>query len=211
MRESRVIAYGMREFSSEGQRDFGEALRALMLRPTHAFTPGWLSKTSGIPKATIVNWLEGRVARPRSEDVLTKLCEALRLTPDERTDLYRAAGEELPTSPDPDAPFDRVPVGLYRTTLDGHILFANSTLVETLGYPSLRAYLDLHVARDLYARPVERARWLDLILASGTVRRYPVRARRADGAIVTLLDSAAAVRDREGNLLYFEGIWECTQ
>lgn len=203
------MAYALRELPSEGQRDFGEALRTLMLRPTHAFTPGWLSKTSGIPKATIVNWLEGRVARPRSEDVLRKLCDALRLTPDEKTDLYRAAGEELPTSPEPDVPFDRVPVGLYRTTLDGRILFANATLVETLGYASLRAYLDLHVARDLYARPGERARWLELILATGTLRRYPVRARRADGSTVTLLDSAAAVRDGEGNLLYFEGIWEC--
>ena len=38
--------------------DFGDTLRHLMARPTHLFTPGWLSKVSGIPKATIVNWLE---------------------------------------------------------------------------------------------------------------------------------------------------------
>jgi PAS domain-containing protein len=140
---------------SHGTHEFAITLRSLMQRPTYAFTPGWLSKVSGIPKATIVNWLEGRVTRPRVENALPLLCYALRLTPDETTALYRAVGAVEPIVRE-DRFFDRVPAGLYRTTPDGRILYANLTLVETLGYRNLRDYLGLDVTRDLYAKSTQR-------------------------------------------------------
>ena len=43
---------------------FAEVLRAQMRQPP-SYSPGLVSRLSGVPKATIVNWLEGRVARPR--------------------------------------------------------------------------------------------------------------------------------------------------
>jgi hypothetical protein len=44
-----------------------------------AVTPGLLAKLSGIPKATIVNWLEGRVLRPRRWQDVIAVADALRL------------------------------------------------------------------------------------------------------------------------------------
>jgi hypothetical protein len=44
-----------------------------------AVTPGLLAKLSGIPKATIVNWLEGRVLRPRRWQDVVAVADALRL------------------------------------------------------------------------------------------------------------------------------------
>jgi PAS domain S-box-containing protein len=179
-----------------------------MKRPTHVVTPGWLSKTSGISKATLVNWLEGRVARPRRDDALEALCDALRLRPEETRTLYGAAGVEPPRLSDAQTLYDHVPVGLYATTLDGRILNANMTLVTMLGYASRQAYRELHVSRDLYVSAEQRDAWLERILRFGTLLRQPVWAKRSDGSRVLLLDSATVVRNAAGEAVGFEGFWE---
>jgi PAS domain S-box-containing protein len=201
---------GSREisFSDTGPGDFGSALRALMTRPTHVITPGWLSKTSGIPKATIINWLKGRVAKPSTEKSLRILCDALRLQSDETAVLYEAAGIAPPPLSDADTIFDKVPVGLYITTPAGRVVHVNRTLMTMLGYTSRQKYLELDVARDLYVSPDQRRRWLAKIDRSGTVRRYPVWAKRADGSPLLVLDSAMAIRDSVGEAARFEGVWE---
>jgi PAS domain-containing protein len=186
--------------------DFAGALRAAMVRPTYRVTPGLLGKMSGVPKATIVNWLEGRVRRPRTPDVLLAVCDALRLTADEARLLYAAA--EVPFQPPAAAMrFDRIPVGLYATTVDGRVLFANETLVQMLGYPSLDIYRRVPVC-ELYADPAERSRWLERIERAGTLHRDAVCGRRADRSTVELLDSATAIRNDAGDIVYFEGVWE---
>jgi PAS domain S-box-containing protein len=187
--------------------DFGTTLRRLMTRHRYVVTPGWLSKTSGIPKATIVNWLEGRVRRPRNQEALDALSDALRLDRLEAQALFRAAG--LTTPPRHPAPFfDAVPVGLYATTPEGRILHANTTLVHLLGYRSLREYCRLDVARDLYVHAEQRSTWLEKMRVRGTLRKEIVWAKRADGSRLLVLDSANAIRDRAGNVVRYEGVWE---
>ncbi len=56
------------------------------------YTTGQLSKRSGIPKPTIVNWLEGRVRRPRSWKDLVRLAKALRLRQTEASKLLKCVG-----------------------------------------------------------------------------------------------------------------------
>lgn len=61
------------------------------------YTPGQLARLSGLPKATIVNWLEGRVKRPREVDDLLKLATLLHLTELEGGELLQSAGQPSPT------------------------------------------------------------------------------------------------------------------
>jgi tetratricopeptide (TPR) repeat protein len=56
------------------------------------YTPGQLARLSGIPKPTIVNWLEGRVKRPRLLPDLLRLAAILRLTQTELSALLQSAG-----------------------------------------------------------------------------------------------------------------------
>lgn len=56
------------------------------------YTAGQLARLSGIPKATIVNWLEGRVKRPRGSEDLLKLAAILHLEEAEATELLQSAG-----------------------------------------------------------------------------------------------------------------------
>jgi predicted ATPase len=69
-----------------------DVLAEFMRRPEYPYTPGLLSKRSGVPKATIVNWLEGRVAKPRRWQDLAIVGAALRLTQSEAIRLLRSAG-----------------------------------------------------------------------------------------------------------------------
>jgi DNA-binding transcriptional ArsR family regulator/transcriptional regulator with XRE-family HTH domain len=55
------------------------------------YTPGQLSRLSGVPQPTITNWLEGRVKKPRHWDNLIRLAEVLHLTEAEATELLQAA------------------------------------------------------------------------------------------------------------------------
>jgi PAS domain S-box-containing protein len=178
-----------------------------MRRPTHVVTPGWLSKLTGIPKPTIVNWLEGRVARPRSADVLETISDALRLSFAERERLFASVGMHRVLPPTFDLRFDHLPLGLYATTPDGRILHANRTLVEMLGYRSLEEYRSIPV-EDLYVEPSHRMLWLAKIEEKGTLYKETVRVKRRDGSMLILLDSATAVRDESGAIVYFEGAWE---
>ncbi len=57
------------------------------------YTAGQLSKLSAIPKMTILNWLEGRVKKPRVRHDLLKLATVLHLSETEATMLLRAAGQ----------------------------------------------------------------------------------------------------------------------
>ena len=100
--------------------------------------------------------------------------------------------------------FDRVPVGLYRTTPEGRILDANLTLVQMLGYPDRQALLGADVM-DLYVEPEKRARERALLARDGVVHHYVLRLRRYDGSILWVEDHARALRNAEGEILFFEG------
>lgn len=59
-----------------------------------AYSAGQLAHLSGVPKMTIVHWLEGRVTRPRRWQPLVNLLAALRLSEAEADEVLAAAGQE---------------------------------------------------------------------------------------------------------------------
>ena len=56
-----------------------------------AYTPGQLASLTAVPKMTIVNWLNGRVKRPRGWQRIAAIATALRLTEAEADELLAAA------------------------------------------------------------------------------------------------------------------------
>ena len=75
--------------------------------------------------------------------------------------------------------FDHLPVGLYRTTVDGGLLDANPSLVQILGHRS-RDTLEFEYARHLFVNPSHRQSFLDR-LELGVVRGLETDIRRPDG------------------------------
>jgi PAS domain S-box-containing protein len=100
--------------------------------------------------------------------------------------------------------FQDVPVGLYRSTPGGQILDANPALVEMLGYPDLEALREANAA-DTYVNAEDRRRWQTLMESEGVVRGFEAQLRRRDGTILWGRDSARAMQDSKGRVLYYEG------
>ena len=69
---------------------FADLLEQVVARS--AYTPGQLAHLSGLPKSTIVNWLNGRVRKPRDWQPLVKLLTVLRLGETEASTLLEASG-----------------------------------------------------------------------------------------------------------------------
>ena len=103
--------------------------------------------------------------------------------------------------------FDGVPVGLYRTTPAGRFLDVNPALVHMLGYPDRETLMAVN-ANELYVDDEERARWRTRLEQEGIVRDFEVRFRQSDGTVIWARDTARALRDVDGRVLYFEGSME---
>jgi diguanylate cyclase (GGDEF)-like protein/PAS domain S-box-containing protein len=103
--------------------------------------------------------------------------------------------------------FQRVPVGMYRTTPDGRFLDANQAFASLFGFDDASRLATL-TAADLYADPADRLQFRNTVERDGIARSIDYRARRADGSIVWVRDSAMLVRDGVGRPLYYEGIIE---
>ncbi|MCL6551988.1 MAG: EAL domain-containing protein, partial [Firmicutes bacterium] len=100
--------------------------------------------------------------------------------------------------------FERVPVGLYRSTPDGRLLEVNEALVRLLGYPDRTVLLATN-AVQVYANPEDRVRWQQLVDREGILRDFEVQWRRYDGTVIWVRESARMVRDAAGRPAYYEG------
>ena len=101
--------------------------------------------------------------------------------------------------------FQRVPVGMYRTTLDGQFLEANGAFAAMFGITDPAQFADLDAA-SLYVDPNDRSKFRDEVERDGVAHAIDFRARAPGGRIFWLRDSALLVRDQMGEPLYYEGI-----
>jgi PAS domain S-box-containing protein len=100
--------------------------------------------------------------------------------------------------------FDGVPVGLYRSTPEGKILDVNLAMVKMSGYPSRESYI-ADLAEKRYANPEDRQRWKTQMEREGIVNDFEYQYRRYDGTAIWVSNSARAVRDEQGKVMYYEG------
>jgi len=100
--------------------------------------------------------------------------------------------------------YDGVPVGLYRSTPAGQLLDANAAMVQLLGYSDHDELLTVNAA-DLYLDPEARTQWMAVMEAKGFVPHYEVQCRRRDGSTLWVNNTARAVTNDLGEVLYFEG------
>lgn len=97
--------------------------------------------------------------------------------------------------------------GIYVTTPEGALLNANPALARMMGYDSpteLMARIG-DIANTIYVNPATRWHYRQIMERDGYVREFEYQARRRDGDILWLSDSAAAIRDQDGHILRYEG------
>jgi PAS domain S-box-containing protein len=103
---------------------------------------------------------------------------------------------------------ENINVGIYRTTpgKDGVFLEANLAMIKMFGYTK-DEFLKLKMC-DLYNNPEERTIFNDKIIKNGFQRNREFVSKRKDGTTFIGSDSGVAVKDKDGTVIYFDGILE---
>ncbi len=101
----------------------------------------------------------------------------------------------------------QIPVGVYRTTLDGRILYANPALAAILGYKSVEDLMKTS-AVAAFADPEDRGRLIALWKAKGGTVSSELRFRTRQGRLLQVRDTGTVITARQGGIEYISGIIE---
>jgi diguanylate cyclase (GGDEF)-like protein/PAS domain S-box-containing protein len=85
---------------------------------------------------------------------------------------------------------------------------ANTALARIYGYESPDDLMRglTNIRHQLYVDPVRRAEFIKLMREGDSISEFEAQVYRKDGSIVWISESARAVRDAAGKLLYYEGM-----
>jgi PAS domain S-box-containing protein len=103
--------------------------------------------------------------------------------------------------------YDSVPVGLFRTKLDGQIVSVNQALVDMLHYPDRESLIATN-ANELYVDPNERSVNMEEIKECGILRRREHKLFRYDNKEITVEISIFAIRNASGEVDVLDGYLE---
>ena len=100
--------------------------------------------------------------------------------------------------------------GVFRSTADGRYIDVNPGLVRIYGYAAPHELIAQcrDAARSRYVDPARHAAFVQALRTQGMVVGFESLVYRQDGTRIWVSESARAVYDRQGALLYYEGTVE---
>ncbi len=105
--------------------------------------------------------------------------------------------------------FENAVEGIFQTTPEGGIMSVNSKMARLFGYDSPQDMMSrVHNVKELYANPEDRIAFRREIDRTGILQKYEVLSVRKDGTKMLIAVSAGAVKDKEGNVIYYDGFYE---
>lgn len=150
-------------------------------------------------RARLSQWVEERTAS------LQAATQALQQELAERKQMecaLRAAEEEYRTL------FDNVPIGIYRSSMDGRQLRANPALAALNGYDTEAEMLERvkDIGREWYVEPSRRIDFQQILEDQGSVSNFESEIyRHKTRERIWISESAILVRDAQGQPLYYQG------
>jgi PAS domain S-box-containing protein len=103
--------------------------------------------------------------------------------------------------------FENAVEGIYQSTPDGRYLRVNPALVAMYGFSSAEEMINAvtNIADQIYVDPAAQIEFKNRMERFGEVRGMEYEVRRKDGRHIWISESARAVTDSQGKLLYYEG------
>ncbi|GAB6036624.1 hypothetical protein JCM15519_11830 [Fundidesulfovibrio butyratiphilus] len=106
--------------------------------------------------------------------------------------------------------FENALEGIFQTLPDGRVTKANPALAKILGYDDPEDLMACvkDVDKQVYARPGEREKLLEMLRDEGSLPHYETRMLRKSGEVIWVALHATGIRDKKGNVAFIEGILE---
>ena len=101
--------------------------------------------------------------------------------------------------------YENVSIGLYRTTPDGKILFANPMLIHILGFADFEELSERNLEQAGFEPEYLRSDFKQNIEQNGFVKGLESKWIKQNGAVIYVRENAKAYRDSEGRITYYEG------
>jgi len=100
--------------------------------------------------------------------------------------------------------------GIFQCTPDGRYISVNPAFAHIMGYssPSELVSQVRDIRHEVYHFPEQWDLFVSRLREEGAITEHEIQVRRQDTAIIWVAMNARAVRDEEGNALYFEGTME---
>lgn len=102
---------------------------------------------------------------------------------------------------------ENAPVGIYRSTPCGKILFANTALLQMLGILSFEHLAQLNI-EEVSLCNVPRSEFRRILEKRGRVDGFESFCTRSDGTTILMREAAQVIYGDSGEVLYYEGIVE---
>ncbi|MHC4644992.1 MAG: PAS domain S-box protein [Planctomycetota bacterium] len=104
--------------------------------------------------------------------------------------------------------FENTVIGLYRTTPQGRILMANPAMVKMLGYASFEELTRRNLEIEGFDAQHPRSTFRTRLEKEGRIIGLESAWIKRDGKKLFVCESAVAIKDKDGNTLYYEGTVE---
>lgn len=101
--------------------------------------------------------------------------------------------------------FDRLPIGIYRSTPDGKILAANPSFMNLLGYTNFDDIEGIDLNKS-HKSPEDRIRFIQEIEEKGEIYAKESVMVHSDGHEITVEEYARTYKNDDGSTLFYEGI-----
>ena len=104
--------------------------------------------------------------------------------------------------------FENALEGIFQSSPDGRFINVNPALAQIYGYDSPEEMIQKieNISEQLYVDPAQRQQFKVLLKTQDAVQDFEYRCFCKDGSIIWTQIDARAVRDDEGNVLFYEGI-----
>lgn len=106
--------------------------------------------------------------------------------------------------------FEHATEGIFQSTPEGRFISANPALARLYGYDSPEELIAsiTNIGQQLYVDSNRRDEFIAAIEKDDAVTRFESQMYRKNGGAIWTSENARAVRDENGNLLYYEGTVE---
>jgi len=103
--------------------------------------------------------------------------------------------------------FENAQEGIFQTTVNGNYISVNQTLAKMYGFDSPEELINSRkdISKDAYFDSKERDNFLKLMNEQGFVKGYEYEVKHKDGHKIWFYEDAQAIKDKNGNIKYFEG------
>jgi PAS domain S-box-containing protein len=100
--------------------------------------------------------------------------------------------------------FDSIPAAVFRTTVEGKIVYCNRTFAHTFGFDSAIDLIDYPVIK-LYQNKKDRGVLVHSIMQRGRLTDLPIAFKKKDGTPIWCAITARAVLDDDGMIINLDG------